>query len=105
LTGFVAYYERRAREYDEWYEGEGLFASRHRPGWDAELAEVISLVAALPAARTLDIACGTGFLTRRTSPDGPSTRLATSSGVGRAEHCPTPASLPATPTTSSVDVR
>jgi hypothetical protein len=105
LTGFVAYYERRARECDEWYEGEGLFASRDRPGWDAELAEVISLVAALPAARTLDIACGTGFLTRRTSPDGPSTRLATSSGVGRAEHCPTPASLPATPTTSSVDVR
>jgi hypothetical protein len=105
LTGFVAYYERRAREYDEWHEGEGLFASRDRPGWDAELAEVISLVAALPAARTLDIACGTGFLTRRTSPDGPSTRLATSSGVGRAEHCPTPASLPAAPTTSSVDVR
>ena len=90
MTRFVAYYERRAREYDEWYEGEGLFASRHRPGWDTELAEVISLVAALPAARTLDIACGTGFLTRRTPTDGPSTRLATSSGVGRAEHCPTP---------------
>jgi len=64
LTGFVAYYERRAREYDEWYEGEGLFATRDRPGWEDEIAEVVSLVAALPAARTLDVACGTGFLTR-----------------------------------------
>jgi len=64
LTGFVAYYERRAREYDEWYEGEGLFATRDRPGWDDEIAEVVSLVAALPAARTLDVACGTGLLTR-----------------------------------------
>jgi hypothetical protein len=25
-----AYYERRAREYDEWYEGAGLFAERDR---------------------------------------------------------------------------
>ena len=64
MTGFVAYYERRAREYDEWYEGEGLFATRDRPGWDDEIAEVVSLVAALPAARTLDVACGTGLLTR-----------------------------------------
>ena len=64
MTGFVAYYERRAREYDEWYEGEGLFATRDRPGWEDEIAEVVSLVAALPAARTLDVACGTGFLTR-----------------------------------------
>jgi hypothetical protein len=111
VTGFArdpgtqAYYDARAGEYDEWYESEGVFATRDRPGWDDELANVVSLVAALPAARTLDVACGTGFLTRRTPPDGPSTRLATSSGVGRAEHCPTPASLPATPTTSSVDVR
>jgi ubiquinone/menaquinone biosynthesis C-methylase UbiE len=70
VTGFArdeatrVYYERRAGEYDEWYEGEGVFAHRDRPGWDDELAEVISLVAALPAARTLDVACGTGFLTR-----------------------------------------
>ena len=64
MTGFVAYYERRAREYDEWYEGEGLFATRDRPGWEDEIADVVSLVAALPAARTLDVACGTGFLTR-----------------------------------------
>ena len=96
MTGFArdpgtqAYYDARAGEYDEWYEGEGVFATRDRPGWDDELAEVVSLVAALPAARTLDVACGPGFLTRRTPPDGPSTRLATSSRVCRAEHRPTP---------------
>jgi ubiquinone/menaquinone biosynthesis C-methylase UbiE len=62
--GTLAYYERRAAEYDEWYAGEGLFAARERPGWDAEVAQIISLVAALPAARTLDVACGTAFLTQ-----------------------------------------
>jgi demethylmenaquinone methyltransferase/2-methoxy-6-polyprenyl-1,4-benzoquinol methylase len=59
-----AYYDARAAEYDEWYTGSGLFADRDRPGWDAEVARVVDLVTALPAARTLDIACGTGFLTR-----------------------------------------
>lgn len=62
--GTHAYYHRRAGEYDEWYESEGAFAARDRPGWDAELERVISYIAALPAARTLDVACGTGFLTR-----------------------------------------
>jgi SAM-dependent methyltransferase len=62
--GTQAYYDARAGEYDEWYEGEGRFAARDRPGWDEELAEVVSLIAALPVARTLDVACGTGFLTR-----------------------------------------
>jgi demethylmenaquinone methyltransferase/2-methoxy-6-polyprenyl-1,4-benzoquinol methylase len=62
--GTLAYYERRAGEYDEWYEGEGLFARRERPGWDEELAAVVALVAALPSARTLDVACGTAFLTQ-----------------------------------------
>jgi SAM-dependent methyltransferase len=58
------YYDRRAGEYDEWWLGEGRFAQRDRPGWDAEVAEVVSLVGGLPEARTLDVACGTGFLTR-----------------------------------------
>jgi SAM-dependent methyltransferase len=62
--GTLAYYDARAGEYDEWYEGEGKFAARDRPGWDAEVADVVSVVAALPAARTLDVACGTAFLTR-----------------------------------------
>lgn len=41
-----------------------MFASRDRPGWDEDVAALRSVVAALPPARTLDVACGTGFLTR-----------------------------------------
>jgi ubiquinone/menaquinone biosynthesis C-methylase UbiE len=58
------YYDRRAAEYDDWYLGRGLFATRDRPGWDAELDELTRVVAALPAGRTIDVACGTGFLTQ-----------------------------------------
>jgi ubiquinone/menaquinone biosynthesis C-methylase UbiE len=58
------YYDRRAPEYDDWYLGRGLFTDRDRPGWDAELDELGEAIAALPPARTLDVACGTGFLTR-----------------------------------------
>jgi len=58
------YYERRAPEYDDWWEGTGLFAVRDRPGWPEEVAELIAALRALPPARTLDVACGTGFLTR-----------------------------------------
>ncbi len=59
-----AYYHARAREYDDWWLGRGLFASRSRPGWEDELEVLASALRGLPAARTLDIACGTGFLTR-----------------------------------------
>ena len=59
-----AYYEARAGEYDEWYTGAGRFADRARPGWDEEVAQLIALVGALAPARTLDVACGTAFLTR-----------------------------------------
>jgi len=59
-----AYYDRRAPEYDEWYEGVGLFAERDRPGWEEELSALRKVVEALPPKRTLDVACGTGYLTR-----------------------------------------
>ena len=59
-----AYYDARAPEYDDWYLGVGLYADRIRPGWDEELAGLVEAIAALPPARTLDVACGTGFLTR-----------------------------------------
>ena len=58
------YYDRRAPEYDEWYLGAGLFAERERPGWEDELERLAQTLADLPAERTLDVACGTGFLTR-----------------------------------------
>ena len=60
----AAYYERRAAEYDDWYTGTGLFANRSRPGWADEVADLVELVRGLPPSRTLDVACGTGFLTR-----------------------------------------
>jgi demethylmenaquinone methyltransferase/2-methoxy-6-polyprenyl-1,4-benzoquinol methylase len=59
-----AYYEARAPEYDDWWLGTGLFAGRDRPGWDEERAGLIATIARLEPARTLDVACGTGYLTR-----------------------------------------
>jgi demethylmenaquinone methyltransferase/2-methoxy-6-polyprenyl-1,4-benzoquinol methylase len=58
------YYDHRAPEYDDWYLGVGRFAQRDRPGWEEDLNELQNDVAALAPARTLDVACGTGFLTR-----------------------------------------
>jgi SAM-dependent methyltransferase len=58
------YYEARADEYDDWYEGRGRFADRDRPGWMAEVDRLVAFVRELAPARTLDVACGTGFLTR-----------------------------------------
>jgi ubiquinone/menaquinone biosynthesis C-methylase UbiE len=59
-----AYYEARAPEYDDWWLGSGLFAERDRPGWEEERTALIETIAALEPARTLDVACGTGFLTK-----------------------------------------
>jgi ubiquinone/menaquinone biosynthesis C-methylase UbiE len=59
-----AYYDARAPEYDDWYLGVGLYVDRVRPGWDEELTGLEQTIEELPAARTLDVACGTGFLTR-----------------------------------------
>jgi ubiquinone/menaquinone biosynthesis C-methylase UbiE len=64
-----AYYDRRAPEYDDWWLGEGLYAGRDRPGWEEELNVLAGVIAALPPVRTLDVACGTGFLTRHLEGD------------------------------------
>jgi len=58
------YYDRRAFEYDDWWLGRGRFADRERAGWDEEVDVLAELIASLPPKRTLDVACGTGFLTR-----------------------------------------
>ena len=58
------YYDRRAPEYDDWYLGRGRFAGLERPGWGEEFAELVGVLRSLPPARVLDVACGTGFLTR-----------------------------------------
>ena len=58
------YYDARAPEYDDWYLGHGLFERRERPEWEEAVRSLETVLARLPAARTLDVACGTGFLTR-----------------------------------------
>jgi ubiquinone/menaquinone biosynthesis C-methylase UbiE len=59
-----AYYAQRAPEYDDFYLGTGLYAARPRPGWHDEVETLESVVASISAASVLDVACGTGFLTR-----------------------------------------
>jgi ubiquinone/menaquinone biosynthesis C-methylase UbiE len=59
-----AYYDARAREYDDWVYGTGLFADRLRPEWHEERERLQDALAALPPATTLDVACGTGWLTQ-----------------------------------------
>jgi ubiquinone/menaquinone biosynthesis C-methylase UbiE len=58
------YYDRRAPEYDDWYLGVGRYADGSRPGWGENLSALIRMLEELPPGRTLDVACGTGFLTR-----------------------------------------
>ena len=59
-----AYYDARAREYDDWIHGLGVYADRVRPGWKEELAALEQALAALRPARTLDVAAGSGYFTR-----------------------------------------
>jgi demethylmenaquinone methyltransferase/2-methoxy-6-polyprenyl-1,4-benzoquinol methylase len=58
------YYDTRAPEYDDWYLGHGLFEARERAGWESELEQLFTVIRALEPRRTLDVACGTGFLTK-----------------------------------------
>ncbi|MFZ0666360.1 MAG: class I SAM-dependent methyltransferase [Acidimicrobiales bacterium] len=59
-----AYYENRASEYDDWYTGAGLFVSRDRPGWQDEISRLTTTLSNLAPALTIDVACGTGFLSQ-----------------------------------------
>jgi ubiquinone/menaquinone biosynthesis C-methylase UbiE len=59
------YYDLRAPYYDDWWVG----AARERAGWQEELEDVLAMLGQLPAARTLDVACGTGFLTQHLAGD------------------------------------
>jgi ubiquinone/menaquinone biosynthesis C-methylase UbiE len=58
------YYDARAPEYDDVWLGRGRFEHRHGSDWFAEVADLLGMIASLPAARTLDVACGTGYLMR-----------------------------------------
>jgi demethylmenaquinone methyltransferase/2-methoxy-6-polyprenyl-1,4-benzoquinol methylase len=59
-----SYYDARATQYDDWWLGTGRFAERDRPGWDDEVERLVDAIRALRPMRTLDVACGTAFLTR-----------------------------------------
>jgi ubiquinone/menaquinone biosynthesis C-methylase UbiE len=59
-----AYYDARAREYDDWIEGVGVYEDRERPGWHEEVAAMCETLTTLPPARTLDVAAGSGYFTR-----------------------------------------
>ena len=59
-----SYYDRRAPNYDDWWLGRGQVEQRKRPGWFEEVEALVRVVNSLAPARVLDVACGTGFLTR-----------------------------------------
>jgi ubiquinone/menaquinone biosynthesis C-methylase UbiE len=63
------YYDRRAPTYDDWYLGRGRYASRDTESWEADLAGLTAAIEGLGPARTLDVACGTGFLTQHLAGD------------------------------------
>jgi SAM-dependent methyltransferase len=57
------YFEKLAPAYDEWWLGVGE-SSGERPGFDDDRERIIEILRGLPPAKTIDIACGTGFLTQ-----------------------------------------
>jgi ubiquinone/menaquinone biosynthesis C-methylase UbiE len=59
------YYDLRAPYYDDWWTS----AARERPGWQEELDRALASVTSLPPARTLDVACGTGYVTQHLTGD------------------------------------
>ncbi len=58
-----AYYDARAQEYDDWWLARGLYAPSPA-GWEEERERLFEVVRRLPPKRTLDVACGTGLVTR-----------------------------------------
>ena len=58
------YYDTRAPEYDDWWLERGLYAGRGRQDWRTERDAIFARIEALAPRRTLDVACGTGFVTR-----------------------------------------
>jgi ubiquinone/menaquinone biosynthesis C-methylase UbiE len=57
-----AYYHRRAPEYDDWWLGDGPYAPVPEQ-WTQDRDRLLETLERLPAKRTLDVACGTGFVT------------------------------------------
>jgi ubiquinone/menaquinone biosynthesis C-methylase UbiE len=62
------YYDRRAHEYDDWYGGV-YYEGEQRERFRAEVVRLEQVLASLGPKQTLDVACGTGFLTRHLAGD------------------------------------
>jgi ubiquinone/menaquinone biosynthesis C-methylase UbiE len=64
--GIEGYFERLAPTYDDWWTRTGRLAGPENllPGWHEEVEALRNELSSLTPALTLDVACGTGFLTR-----------------------------------------
>src|SRR5258706_15527373 len=74
LAEQVAYYRKRAGEYDEWWFRTGRYdhGAELNAAWFADAAEVEAALTAYlggaRARRALELACGTGLFTRALAP-------------------------------------
>jgi demethylmenaquinone methyltransferase/2-methoxy-6-polyprenyl-1,4-benzoquinol methylase len=74
LAEQVAYYRKRAGEYDEWWFRTGRYdhGEELNAAWHADVSEVERALGAFLDARrprhALELACGTGLFTRRLAP-------------------------------------
>lgn len=57
------YYDVRAPEYDDAYTGEGVWTFEDAPGLKEDVPVLLGFAASLSPTKTLDVACGTGFVT------------------------------------------
>lgn len=57
------YFDLLAPVYDDWWRDNGRFTPGSRPGWTEEVEQILNVLHSLEPARTLDVGCGTGFLT------------------------------------------
>jgi ubiquinone/menaquinone biosynthesis C-methylase UbiE len=57
------FFDLLAPVYDDWWRDRGRFTPGSRPGWNEEVEQILSVLHSLEPAPTLDVGCGTGFLT------------------------------------------